>query len=641
MTEISDRSICVLAQLMVDQKEGRGGLDTYGPFVAHCLAKRDDAVVSTPVLQEALKSEWGIDLPQAVINEVMRALVSRELVAVDKGVYKPDRDRLRSCDLGEQKARADRARNELLAGIRAFASDRFGLEWSDAKAGDALHSYSEGFSSRILAAALTGGSINGRPPDSESDRYVIHRFASHVKEQDQRLFDALVIRVKGRMLADRMYYLGENRNDVPSLEKVEVYLDGPVILFVLGHAGPEIRGHYAEMLEMLEKQAAVVRCFDHSVTEGREILDAAAHRSRTGKTSESFHGDVVSFLVRSGKDPVEIELMSERLPNDLLKLGINPVETPARKEHLQSDEDTLDKRLERALKYSHKHARDRDIDSLTAIYRLRDGKSTRDLADCRALFVTHNFTLFRVATSFFRGKDRRAVSLCAHDAALTTMLWLREPHAMPDLPKDRLIADAYAALNPKPELWKKYNEEIDRLRSSGGLEEEDAVFLRYGREAQEALMDETRGDPEAFATGTVSEVLQRAQEVTKARADKRVEDAESRAAAATSRLEHSRNRVRVFSRRVGSFIATAALLVVSILIVIGMVFGPLGPLKHPFVPGVLQVAAVVAFLVATAATMFFRRSLLEYRASTAQGISARLESTGFKLMGLGDQESEE
>ncbi len=626
---------------MVDQKDGRGGLDSYGPFVAHCLAKRDDAVVSTPVLQEALKSEWGIDLPQAVIGEVLRTLASRELVTADEGVYKPNRDKLRDYDLGQQRAKADRARNELLAGIRAFASEKFGLEWSDAKAGDALHSYAEGFSSRILAAALTGSSIDGRPPESESDKYVIHRFASHVNDHDQRLFDSLVVRVKGRMLADRMYYLSENRNEVPSLEKVEVYLDGPVLLFVLGHAGPEVRGYYAEMLEMLKRQAAVVRCFDHSVTEGREILDAAAHKSRTGKTSESFHGDVVSFLVRSGKDPVEIELMSERLPNDLLKLGINPVETPARRERLQSDEATLDERLERALRYSHKHARDRDIDSLTAIYRLRDGKTTRELAECRALFVTHNFTLFRVATSFFKGKDRRAVSPCAHDAALTTMLWLREPHAMPDLPKDRLIADAYAALNPKPELWRKYIEEIDRLRSSGGLEEEDAVYLRYGREAQEALMDETRGDPEAFTAGTVSEVLQRAQEVTKARADKRVQDAESMAAAATSRLEHSRNRVRSASQRLGLFIAASALVIFSILIVTGMVFGPLGPIKHPFVPGALQVAAVIAFLLATAVTMFFRRSLLEYRAAAARALGARIESVGFRLMGLGDQDGEE
>jgi hypothetical protein len=72
-----------------------------------------------------------------------------------------------------------------------------------------------------------------------------------------------------------------------------------------------------------------------------------------------------------------------------------------------------------------------------------------------------------------------------------------------------------------------------------------------------------------------------------------------------------------------------------------MLFGPLGPIKHPFVPGPVQAVAVIAFLVATAATMFFRRSLLEYRAAAARGIGARLEGTAFKLMGLSDQEAEE
>lgn len=642
MTELPDRSLCVLAQLMVDQKDGRGGLGSYGPFISHCLSRQGDPVVSAPAVQEQLKSEWGLDLPQGVINEVLRTMIPSGLVSVDHGAFKPNADMLRECDLGEAQATAERARSELIAGIRSFAAEKFELEWSEEKASDALHSYTDAFSSRILAAAVTGGRIDGGPPNSESDRYVIHRFASHANENDQRLFDALVVRVKGRMLADRMYYLGENRTEVPSLESVEVYLDGPVLLFVLGYAGPEMQVQYMEMLEMLKTQGAIVRCFDHSVTEGREILDAAAYKSRTGQSGQSYHGDVVSFLIRSGKDPVEIEALSQRLPNDLLKLEINPVDTPPRKEHLQSDEAALDRRLERALKYSHKHARERDIDSLTAIYRLRDGKSTRELADCRAIFVTHNFTLFKIATSHFREeKDRRAVSPCAHDAALTTMLWLREPLALPDLPKDRLIADAYAALDPKPELWRKYNEEIERLRTDGGLEEDDVVFLRYGREAQEALMDETRGNPDAFTAGTVSQVLERAQAVSKERADKRVEAAESKARAATSKLDRPRERIRSASRRIGSILATGGLIVASVLILIGMIFGPLGPIKDPFVPGAVQLLAVVAFLAATAATMFFRPTLLEHRRIVAEKVSVRLESVGFRIMGLDDEKGED
>ena len=635
---LSDRALIVLAMLMVNQKDDQAGsLKVYSPFVYHCLATCRDNVVSTPNLQKALKDDWGVELPQAVINRILAQAEENERVVLIDGTYQVNRPKLGNDDLSSIRAEVARARRELLDGIRTFAKEHFELDWTEENANDALHRYIDAFSSRILAAAVTGGDIQTAPPDTDPDRYVIHRFASHVNERRQQLFDALVIRVKGRMLADSMYFLNENRDEAPSLGQVEVYLDGPVLLFVLGYAGPEIQGQYTELLDMLKRQAAVVRCFEHSVTEAREILDAAATKARTGRASESFHGDVVSHLVRSDKSPVEIELLSDRLPNDLLRLGINPVETPARREHRQSDEEDLDARLQRRLHYSNRLARERDIDSLTAIYRLRDGKHSRDITDCRALFVTHNPILFQIAASFFRSNDRKAVPPCAHDAALTTMLWLREPTAMPDLPRDRIIADAYAALNPKPELWLKYNEEIERLRTEGHLEEDDVVFLRYGKEAQEALMDETRGNPDAFTAGTVTQVLQRSREVAKADADKRVKAAEGRARSAVGQLVGSREQIRSAAQAIGNFVATTVLVVLSALILLGLIYGPVGPVQEPFVPGILQVVAAVCALAAGIVTMFFRPTLLEHRKSAAVWMSSRIE--GFALRALRLNES--
>lgn len=641
MLAISDRAVSVLGMLMVDQTvRGSGSLAMYAPFVYHCLAKSADEAVSTPVLQQSLRDDWGIQLPQAVINRILKRAQEDEKVSLVDGVYRTRPENLSGNDLSAARAEAARAGRELVDGVRAFAKEHFELEWSEQDAADATHRYLDAFSSRVLAAAVTGGDIEAAPPKIDPDRYVIHRFASHVNAANQRLFDALLTRVKGRMLADCMYYVDENREEVPSLERVEIYLDGPVLLFVLGYAGPEVQGQYTELLEMLTTQAAVVRCFEHSVTEAREILDAAASKARTGQTGQGFHGDVVSHLVRSDNSPEEIEILSNRLPNDLLRLGINPVETPARKEHLQSDETALDAQLQRRLGYSHKVARERDIDSLTAIYRLRDGREFRNLNECRALFVTHNFSLFRTATAFFRGRDRKAVPPCAHDAALTTMLWLREPVAAPDLPRDRILGDAYAALNPKPELWLKYHEEIERLRSEGTLQEEDAVFLRYGREAQEVLMDETRGDADAFTSGTVAQVLRRAREIARADADQRVASAEDREHAVAGQLRVSQNRIAAAARGIGDFVATGVLVIVSFLILIGLVYGPVGPVQEPFVPGVLQLVAAVMAVGASVVTMFFRPTLLEHRQAAASWIAQRLNHLGLRALGLNSNESQ-
>lgn len=479
-TNAPDRALATLAILKVNQDEGRRHLDGYLPFVLHSLARTTDEI-STSVVQSDIESEFGIKLPQAVLKRLLdRAKVAGK-VTLSHGVYRVLPAELADDNLQPVIADAERARGELIEGLRSFAKDRFDELWDKRVALDELLVYTDGFSSRVLAAALNGNPLATTPVARNVRQFVVHRFAADLAEANQTLFDHLLSLVKGRMLADALSYFSDKSDEPPSLDHVEVYLDGPPLLFILGYAGEELQGPYTELLEMLKQQGAVVRCFDHSVAEAQEILEAAGSKAQTGQTEQQFHGDVVSHLVRAGRSPVEIRLLANRLPNDLLKLAINPVTTPPRKAHLQPDENDLAQKLQAALGYGNRLALDRDIDSLTAIYRLREGRTVRDLEKCGAIFVTHNFNLFRTSAGFFRGGDRRAVPPCVYDMSLATMLWLRDPDVEPALPRERVIAQAYAAINPDDRLWGKYNAEIERLRDEGHLDEEDAQFLPGAR----------------------------------------------------------------------------------------------------------------------------------------------------------------
>ena len=184
------------------------------------------------------------------------------------------------------------------------------------------------------------------------------------------------------MLADAMYFVPESREEPPSLKRVEVYLDAPPLLFLLGYAGAEMQAPYTGSLKLMKGQGEVVRCFEHSLTEAKEILDAAAAKANTGRPSEAYHGDVVSHLVASGKTRVDIELLSNSLGKSLNRLGVNPVEVSERKVHRQEPDEELE-RLQRAINYTNRLARDRDVASLTAIYRIRQGREYRDLEQSR------------------------------------------------------------------------------------------------------------------------------------------------------------------------------------------------------------------------------------------------------------------
>lgn len=635
----SDRLLTTLALLKVNQEEGQTYVDIYLPFVLHCLEVGEYREVSGPHLKEDLETEFEVELPHAVIKRLLEEAEKRGKLRVENGVYVVISQAVQGSSLGPAIAEVEAGRRLLFDALIEFAVDEFGLGWEEPEAETQVTGYINGFSSRILAAAVTGDSLPQPSAERDDDEYVVHRFARTISTRKPDLFDVLVSLVKGRMLADAMYFFSESAEKPPSLEQVEVYFDGPPLLFMLGYAGGEMRAPYMELLNMLKDQNALIRCFDHSLTEAQEILDAAVARAHTGSSGESYHGDVISYLLRSGRTPVEIEIFSSRLKRDLMELGINPSSTPSRKPHLEIDEVRLGEKLQRALGYKKTLPRDRDIDSLTAVHRIRDGKALRDLEMCRAVFVTHNVNLFRVSALFFRQRDRRAIPPCVFDMALATMLWLRDPTAQAKLPEERIMARAFAALNPNDQLWTRYNEEIDRLRRFDEISEDDAIFLRYEREAQEALMDETRGDPGAFAEGTVQQVIARSRENLLAETRAERDAAKSEAAAAAKTIRRSRRRVNQMAGWLGEGLSAALFGVVILGLMIGAALGPMGPLPWEVTPGVIQAFCVGLVVVIGLLTIIHSPSLLEYRKMLARWLKRQLLRGALAVLRLGHGES--
>jgi hypothetical protein len=636
----SDRLLTTLALLKVNQEEGFSYVDTYLPFVLHCLDVGGHKEVSGPTVQEELQSEFEIDLPLAVIKRLLREVVVLEKAQVKNKVIVVDRGAIRGSSLNARIAEVERGQALLVDALVSFANEQFPVEWSEEIGEKQIVNYINGFSSRVLAAAIGGDALPKPDAERDHDRYVVHRFARYVANRKPEQFDVLVSLVKGRMLADAMYFVPESREEPPSLKKVEVYLDAPPLLFLLGYAGDEMQAPYTEFLKLLQGQGAVVRCFEHSLTEAKEILDAAAAKANTGRPSEAYHGDVVSHLVASGKTRVDIELLSNSLGKSLNRLGVNPVEVPERKMHrLEPDEGGLSERLQRAINYTNRLARDRDVASLAAIYRIRQGREYRDLEKCQAIFATHNVKLFRTSANFFRQRNPRSVPPCVIDMALATMLWLRDPAAQAALPEDRILARAYAALNPNDQLWAKYNEEIDRLRSSDEISEDDAVFLRYDRDAQEALMDETRGDPEAFIDGTVEQVIARAREAVLEEAEQERDDAIDKAESAANAMSASRDRLKSFASVGATVLSATAFLCILVALILGAAFGPVGPLGD-VTSGPVQAICAAIFLTLGILSIVSPSSLWDWRRIFGDWLGGRIFRSLSWIVRLDGQDDE-
>lgn len=140
------------------------------------------------------------------------------------------------------------------------------------------------------------------------------------------------------------------------------------------------------------------------------------------------------------------------------------------------------------------------------------------LEDCRGLFVTANEHHVEVAERHFgNGRDGARWPLVMLNHDLATLLWLKRPLEVADLPWKRVLADCFAAMRPTPAVWERFCDELERLRSSGALREDDYPRLRFSVGVRETLMDETRGDPDRVTDRIVEDLLDLARQPCPAR----------------------------------------------------------------------------------------------------------------------------
>lgn len=580
----ADRRAATLAVLRVNYDEGEGELAGYVPFVLHVIRDWNPSEpISNKAVAEALGKEFSLELPLGVIRSILE-------VAEAKGELRREKDLLfpglgdRSGGLDQRRGEFARQFGTLAASVAEFAGARHTLVWSSEVAKAALLTYVDQFSSDLLAAALDGKALPSTPPHQVSpDQFVVHEFALWCAEADAQSFEFLVSLVKARMLEDALY-LNVIQGQDSTLSGVRVLLDGPILLRLLGYAGPELAAPYKELLELLAAQGAVVGCFHHSIVEAQGVLDAAAAQKGGGVVEDRFYGDVVGYLVRSSISRSEIEVASDEIEKQLERCGVSVIDPPSRSVSLQPDEEEIGRRIEKNIPNIRRPALVRDIDSLVAIHNWRAGKPARTLATCKAVLVTHNYALFRASSAFFRDRPGKHVPHCVYDSSFTTAVWLRSPRSYPDLPRERVLADAAAALQPAERLWRRYNDVLQRLRGAGEISDEELAFLRYSSEASRLLMASTRGDASAVTDGSVAALLAEHRRRLVAEERGRADDFRTRAEASEARelgtrttLVAQREKIAAVAARRGRRWANGLVGVLSVLLIVGSILPVLAP----------------------------------------------------------------
>jgi hypothetical protein len=190
---------------------------------------------------------------------------------------------------------------------------------------------------------------------------------------------------------------------------LDVYFDTPFLLPALGYGEDGLHAQCIDLLELLRELGAGVKCFHHTREEVVGVLEAIAASKRTGGKGP---GDGSYYSTSKRFSLSEIEEMITEIDTTLGALGIDVVDTPAWS--AKPDEATLEEELKHAIDYQRDRAREKDVQSLAAIARLRKLRRMDKFETARAIFVTRNLALVRVSAEFFADieKGARSRSVC-------------------------------------------------------------------------------------------------------------------------------------------------------------------------------------------------------------------------------------
>lgn len=485
-------------------------IDSFLPFFLEACKSADTDTISMTESKQFIQEAFGIKMPDGVLATLSKRAAQKGYGRREAGSFIADAEKMKQLpDMARQRADYLRKQASLVDELIKFSVDRFALVLTVDEAEDSLLAHVEEYSTSLLSAVVKGKSYpDGADSLGQRDlEYIVNSFISHVVSSVPLAFEHLEAVVKGSMLAASLY-LPDVGEVTRRFNKTTLYFDTPLIIRALGYEGAEAKGAVEDLLGLCHASGASIACFEHNVQEVRGILDRSA-RNASGTASQfsSARRATAAHFTRNGITSSDILLLREGLEENIARLQIDVQEKPLPSAELTIDETELEHRMEDEMGYQNRDALLKDLDSLTAVHRLRGGRSGARLETCGAIFVTTNGGLARLSQSFFVRNGTHQWSVAITDHHLATLVWLKKPHTAPDLPRRQILADCYAALEPGKRLWDLYLGEIDRLRAAGRASEEDIMLLRSSTEAQRGLMDMTLGNPEHMSQQVVVDIL--------------------------------------------------------------------------------------------------------------------------------------
>jgi hypothetical protein len=518
------KGLVTVAFLKTKLDEGVDHLGLFEPLILDALGH-----VATPdFLADDIKAivhdRTGLLLPTNAIQTLLGRCARRGFVKREGGRFFRTTKTIPDPGFDRARQRIEVEQDSLGRALVRFAANH-GVSLDSPKA--ALEALATFISDNNVSVIL-----NEPLPDSPLERSslgrkltrAVARFITVECLASPELRRALAGLTEGILLQDILFM-----RDIPDAARrfrdLLVALDTPILFAAIDLMGVANAAAAKEGLALLREAGARTITFRRTLEEMRRIL--TVYEERLGSTEGRlglYPTALTQHVLTARLSPADIRLISSTLENRLAKVGVVIREVPAHDRRYTLDEEALASALVDVRRPDPDEPRIRhDVDCVAAVLTLRAGRVPTSVEDSVAIFVTTSGRVVRNIQQWFFDQGEHGVPPIIHQAALTSIAWLKRPAAAPSLKIHELAAVCVAALRPTRETMAKFIETLRRLRADGTITGDETAAI-VASELMEPLLarldDEFEPDSDS-----IQAAIERVRETYRLEAARQAEEA--------------------------------------------------------------------------------------------------------------------
>jgi len=499
----------------------RDYIENFIPFIATLIKKKNYVTISINEVCTDFQSEFGLRIPYHPMHTILNRSKRRGIIRKENGNFIPVENKVLEYEFSTTATEQLRKYEKVILELIEYAKKKYEFKLLKENAEAAFISFLKEYDLDILFISEEE-SVLPDVKSSKREKFIIHSFIKNAYESEPDIFKFIVNIAIGHLMANSLVYK-EFDHFIGKLKGTDIYLDTRVIFRLLGLEGPERKVVYEEFLKTLSKEKANLYIFKHTYEEAFDILEDSYEWVENSAYDPSLANLVTKYFVQNNYTKMDVRRFINRISIVLEENGIpknHIVEAPDPQPNIpyQIDErkmrDFIIKTYKTFNPYFEESTKEitiqKDVDSISAIYKLRKGNVPRFLKDVGSLFMTTNSALALSARKFEQENlsNKFCIPACLTDIFLGTILWLQSPTKIFKINEKKIIADCYAALKPNNMLIKRFISELKKLLNEEKINEDEYYFLRSDALVMELLEEKTLGDPDNFDSKMPFEILE-------------------------------------------------------------------------------------------------------------------------------------